>query len=71
MHTPVMPESHATALRAFHLESIHRNIDKSRALVLDLETGWPKANFVKFWVILFFEGDHYILRLDPPIPLLK
>ena len=31
----------------------------------DLETGCPKLPIVKFWGILFFKGDHNILKLQP------
>ena len=32
----------------------------------DLETGCPKLAIIKFWAgILFFKGEHNILRLKP------
>ena len=31
----------------------------------DFETGCPKLPIVKFWGILFFRGEHTILRLRP------
>ena len=31
----------------------------------DLETGCPKLEIIKYLGILFFKGDHNILRLQP------
>ena len=54
-------------MRSTHITQAMCNVDQTmnQGLGQDLETGCPKLAIVKFWGILFLNGEHNVLRLQP------
>ena len=64
---PKKSKHRASKIRHLHgSQQLNKNVhNQVNGISQDLETGGPNLAIVKFWGILFFKGEHNILRLQP------